>query len=413
MVSSSGSNDVYVIKLDPSGNTVWMRSFGGPISEGISAIEARNGQVYLVGTFYSNVDFDQGPGSFIMSDPEIAGDGYLVNWTSDGNFVWANSIGESSADGASSVQRMSDGTLVVGGYFTGTVDFDPGPGVFEMTSVSGPNTPNLYVGKYTGSGAFLWSKMWSSPSFIGLTGIRRTAQDGFVFCGTFNGSFYADAGPGVSMLTSTGSQSAFAGQFNSDGNWEWSGLLAGPSFVSCQAMDAGSGAVIMSGQFAPNPNFSINGDPLTLTTDGTSNAYIACIGVLAPCVFSLETSITPVFCNPTGGSATVTAGPPGSYTYLWNDPMAQTAATATGLTEGSYSVSVSDGTCTLTAIAEVTLFSGCTGDFNNDGVIGMGDFTLLVSGYGSNVCLFDLNVNGQVDFSDLSIFFASFGLVCP
>lgn len=43
------------------------------------------------------------------------------------------------------------------------------------------------------------------------------------------------------------------------------------------------------------------------------------------------------------GSATVTVtgGTPG-YTYTWNDPAAQTSATATGLTPGTYNVTVSD-----------------------------------------------------------------------
>ena len=42
-------------------------------------------------------------------------------------------------------------------------------------------------------------------------------------------------------------------------------------------------------------------------------------------------------------------GGDGSYTYLWDDGSAQTTATATGLTAGTYNVTVSDGNgCTAT-----------------------------------------------------------------
>jgi gliding motility-associated-like protein len=59
---------------------------------------------------------------------------------------------------------------------------------------------------------------------------------------------------------------------------------------------------------------------------------------------SLETSFNAPSCNGTmDGSATVdaTSSFP-NYTYLWNDPSAQTTATATGLAAGFYSVTVTD-----------------------------------------------------------------------
>ena len=57
-------------------------------------------------------------------------------------------------------------------------------------------------------------------------------------------------------------------------------------------------------------------------------------------------------------TATVTGGTP-NYSYLWNDANAQTTATATNLSSGTYTVSVTDdnncGTTGSISIAEPTL----------------------------------------------------------
>lgn len=413
MFTASGSNDVFVIKLDSSGNTLWSRTYGGTISEGISAIEAKGGQVYLAGTFYGAVDFDPGAGVFIMDEVVISGDGYLVNWTPDGNFVWANAIGEAAADGASGVQRQSTGNILVNGYFSGTVDFDSGPGVFELTSPNDPNTPSVYVVNVSPSGQFLWAKMLSGSSFIGMAGIRTDFQDGFWLCGSFGGSFDSNPGAPQALLTATGFQSDYAIHFDVTGNFVWSGIIAGPSFVTCQAMDALGQTVALSGQFAPNANFSISGDPLVLTTDGTSDAYVVQIGADEPCTFAVELTATHVFCAADGGTATAEVSPPGNYSFQWDDVQQQTSSTATGLQQGTYSVVVSDGNCSSTATVDVPLFSSCPTDFNGDGTTGMGDLSLLISALGSNLCAYDLNQDGNVNFSDLSIFISFFGGVCP
>ncbi len=67
-------------------------------------------------------------------------------------------------------------------------------------------------------------------------------------------------------------------------------------------------------------------------------------------------------CGNNNGSATVTpqGGTP-PYTYLWNDPQAQTAATANGLGSGTYSVNVIDANnCTSSCTVTVTGAAGLT-----------------------------------------------------
>ncbi|MBQ0738576.1 SprB repeat-containing protein, partial [Aquimarina celericrescens] len=69
------------------------------------------------------------------------------------------------------------------------------------------------------------------------------------------------------------------------------------------------------------------------------------------------TSQTNISCNggSDGSSTVATSGGAAPYTYLWNDSSAQTTATATNLTAGTYEVTVTDSNgCTATASATIT-----------------------------------------------------------
>ncbi|MFH0864986.1 MAG: PKD domain-containing protein [Bacteroidota bacterium] len=78
-----------------------------------------------------------------------------------------------------------------------------------------------------------------------------------------------------------------------------------------------------------------------------------------------STSVTSETCDMLNGTATVTAsGGTGSYTYSWNSNPPQYTYSATGLASGSYTVTVNDGLCTVTAIATVPSLPGPTAGFS-------------------------------------------------
>lgn len=71
---------------------------------------------------------------------------------------------------------------------------------------------------------------------------------------------------------------------------------------------------------------------------------------------TLTTTSTDATCGNCNGTATVTAsGGASPYTYSWDDPLAQTTATATGLCPGTYTVTVTDASGCMTGTASVTI----------------------------------------------------------
>ena len=87
-------------------------------------------------------------------------------------------------------------------------------------------------------------------------------------------------------------------------------------------------------------------------TDANGCTATASFTVTEPTALTASTTGNPASCNGgCDGDATVTpAGGTTSYTYLWDDGSAQTNATATGLCDGTYNVTVTDANgCTATA----------------------------------------------------------------
>ncbi len=125
---------------------------------------------------------------------------------------------------------------------------------------------------------------------------------------------------------------------------------------------------------------------LTLTTTGNSTCPPAQdqVTITFPNSFA-NTSITSVdaICFGTAtGSATVTPADPG-FTYLWNDPAAQTTATATALGAGTYTVTITDSfgcsTQLSTLIGPVAALSIADISSTNESCLGLEDGTATVS----------------------------------
>ncbi len=133
---------------------LWVGALGGAEDEwarGIVVDGSRN--VYLAGHFRGTLDLDPGPGAFILTS---AGefDSFVVKLDPAGNFVWGRQLGGPANEWITSVALDGNGNVLVAGAFEDTVDFDPGPGTFNMTS-AGSFDP--YLCKLSSAGDFIWA----------------------------------------------------------------------------------------------------------------------------------------------------------------------------------------------------------------------------------------------------------------
>jgi hypothetical protein len=148
LTAGLGNLDVFVSKLDVSGNFLWARQFGGMNlpdgGQGRSiALDAFN-NVYTTGFFTGTVDFDPGAATFNLTSAG-AYDIYISRLDAYGNFVWAINMGGTDYEVGRGLALDTTGNVYSTGAFGGTADFDPGVGIFNLTT--GFGNGDIYISK--------------------------------------------------------------------------------------------------------------------------------------------------------------------------------------------------------------------------------------------------------------------------
>ena len=141
---TASSSDMYISKLDSAGNFVWASGMGGTgFTSGLGIIASTDGYIYTTGYFYDTTDFDPGTGTFNLTSTGNS-DIFISKLNSAGNFVWACHMGGTSYDDVAEIAIAPDGSVYLTGDLEGTADFNPGQGVFNLSS-TGDN--DIFVAK--------------------------------------------------------------------------------------------------------------------------------------------------------------------------------------------------------------------------------------------------------------------------
>ncbi len=188
--------------------------------------------------------------------------------TTPGLFSWSRGVGgTATADSAHITSMTTDGSgnVIIAGYFEFSCNF--GGGV--MTS-SG-SARDIFVAKYSPTGAFLWSKQFGASSDDVANGVGVDAN-GNVYVA---GYFYSTVDFGGGALTSAGNADIFLLKLNSSGTHQWSKRFGGSGTDRATGLAVdGSGNAVMTGDFGYFGNaVDFGGGPLT--SAGGSDMFVA------------------------------------------------------------------------------------------------------------------------------------------
>lgn len=121
-------------------------------------------------------------------------------------FEWAKSMGGADLDVGLSIDVDVSRNVYTTGYFKGTVDFDPGAGIANLTSIG---SYDFFISKLDASGNFVWGKsLGGVNSDIGYS-IVVDASGKVCTTGYYEGTVDFDPGLGTANLTSAGNFDIF------------------------------------------------------------------------------------------------------------------------------------------------------------------------------------------------------------
>ncbi len=157
----AGGADFYVVKINSAGYASWASTYGGDSNEVAYSIQQTSDSGYIIVGYTKSY----GAGYY---------DYYLVKTNSTGDTVWTRTYGGSSYDIPRSVQQTFDGGYILAGYSS---SFGAG---FEF-----------YIIKTDSTGNVQWTTLCGSPGYDFPYCIRQTYDGGYIVTG-----FYGATGTG-------------------------------------------------------------------------------------------------------------------------------------------------------------------------------------------------------------------------
>ncbi len=203
----AGNNDIYMIKIDDSGNFIWSETYGGSGSEFAYNIIKTSDDGYLLIGYTSS--FGAGSNDF-----------YIVKTDSLGEQQWSKYYGGTEADIGYSVAELTEGGFIFAGY----------------TRSFGAGQYDFYLIKTDNDGDSLWTKTFGGTGDEFATSVVETDDGGFILSG------------GTSSF-GAGSRDFYLVRTNSVGDTLWSRTYGGSSQEqSYSTRKTTDGAYVLAGQ---------------------------------------------------------------------------------------------------------------------------------------------------------------------
>ena len=198
----AGYDDIWLLRADAAGDTLWTRTYGGPAAEiGNSVIVTQDGGFLLTG---STMSFGAGEGDLWAVRTDAAGD-----------TLWTRTYGGAYSEVGRSAIALDGGGFVLAGSGMPVIDLD------------------AYVIRIDAAGIPLWTNHYGGDRDDEGFAIAATADGGYLVVGE------------TDDLSGAGSFDAWMLKLNGAGGEEWSSSFGGSAWDDgYAAIDAGDGYVL-------------------------------------------------------------------------------------------------------------------------------------------------------------------------
>ncbi len=146
--------DVYLLKIDSLGDTLWTRIYGGGWWDWGECVQQTSDEGYIITGYTSS--FGAG-----LSDI------YLLKTDSLGDLLWTRTYGGTNRDYGYSVRQTSDEGYIIAGW----------------TASFGPGAEDVYLVKIDSLGDTLWTRTYGGGGADGSWCIQKTSDGGYIIVG--------------------------------------------------------------------------------------------------------------------------------------------------------------------------------------------------------------------------------------
>ena len=152
-----GGNDVWLIKTNEFGDTLWTKTYGGSKEDYGFSVQQTTDEGYVITGWTESF----GSGGY---------DVWLLKTDEFGDTLWTKTYGGSGDDKGSSVQQTADEGYIITGY----------------TNSYGAGKDDYWLIKTSGSGDTLWTKTYGGTEDDRSKSVQQTTDEGYIITGYTN-----------------------------------------------------------------------------------------------------------------------------------------------------------------------------------------------------------------------------------
>lgn len=182
----SGSDNLFLNKVDENGNLIWFKDFGsGNFLYSEDIVTDIDGNIYVAGGYSGIMSLDDDDIPVITSNGTF--DCFVAKFDSEGAPKWLVGFGDIEQDAIEAMSIDNEGNIYVMGYFTGSLAFDPNNTTYDLDS---DGEQSSFIAKYDADGNIIWARQLTentsplySPAFS-----KINANNELLILGSFQDS---------------------------------------------------------------------------------------------------------------------------------------------------------------------------------------------------------------------------------
>lgn len=315
-LNASSGNNFFVVKYDAAGTVLWAKTASG-IAQGYGITTDASGNILVSGYFDGASTIFSG----ITVTNQGGGDAFILKYDTDGNIIWAKSVGGvSNAEYAYDISTdLANAVYITGRFASSTMTI--GSTILTNQGTSGPD---IFIAKFDSLGNVLWAD-GPGGNYIDIANGITCDNDTNIYV---TGSFSSDAitfGSTTLLGQGTGATSMFVAKYDSTGAVVWANAKQGfptgeilgfdinsdglnfyiQGEYAC-SVDFGNDTIIADGQDAFTAKYDADGNAVWaksyggsntdysrgITTDTSGNVYTIGHFTSTTCNISADTILT-------------------------------------------------------------------------------------------------------------------------